>query len=84
MVKISLNSNKICFMPYSKTLSIKKQTLPPPPKKKNKGGQKKGGGGVKGSYDRGQRFNVFFKVFLITVLILILSISHNLSMPKAS
>ena len=28
MVKISLNFNKVCFMPYSTTLSIKKQTLP--------------------------------------------------------
>ena len=32
MVKISLNFNKICFMPYSTTLSIKKQTPHKKPK----------------------------------------------------
>ena len=60
MVKISLNFNKICFMPYSTILSIKK-TDPPPPKKKNLRWSKIGGGGVKGRYDRGQRFNGFFE-----------------------
>ena len=43
MVKIGLNFNKICFMPYSTTISIKKKT--PPPKKKPKAVEDRGGEG---------------------------------------
>ena len=52
MVKISLNFNKVCFMLYSTTQSIKNG----PPQKKPKAVK---GGGVEGKYDRVQRFNGF-------------------------
>ena len=77
MVKISLNVNKICFMPYSTTLSINK-TDPPPPEKKPRA-VKDRGGGVKGRYDYGQRFNGFFLGFPYRILIICGTLNDNRS-----
>ena len=62
MVKISETIYKISFILKLITLSIKKNL--PPPQKEPKAVKDRGGGGG-GSFDRGQRFNVFFKPSLI-------------------
>ena len=86
MVKISLNFNKICFMPYST-----KQTKNRPPRKK-KPKAVKDRGGVEGRYDRGQRFNGFFlkaslrtktKVYVSTYFIIIWSWSLHGTLTDA-
>ena len=58
IVKTSLNFYKICFMPYSTTLSMK-ETLR----------RSKVRGGVEGRYERGQRFNGFLCRFFCCTFI---------------
>ena len=60
MVKISQNFNKICFVPYSTTLSIKKTRAP----RKNLRRSKKGGVGSRVGMTAVKIQWYFFKAFL--------------------